>query len=396
HSATSVGAIRFACNQARSFCSGGGGLSAAAATATESAGSSGASLQHADQGVEAGGILNAAKYGGRHHVSLIPGDGIGPELMDSVKTIVNVAGSPIDFEEIPLSAERGTDEDMRRAILSIKRNGVGLKGNLETFEGMTSKNVQLRTKLDLFAYVQRCKSIEGVPSRYSDIDILVIRENTEGEYSQLEHFNVPGVVESFKIITEAKSRQIAKFAFDTAIKTRRHRVTAVHKANIMKLSDGLFLDVCRDVARDYPSIEFNDVIVDNCCMQLVARPQQFDIMVLPNLYGNIIGNIAAGLVGGPGVAAGMNIGRKYAVFEAGTRNSGRSIRGKNIANPSALLLTTADMLEYLGDAEDAKKLRNAVLTVLRSGIRTPDLGGSSNTKEVVDAVVQYLLQVRGH
>lgn len=329
-------------------------------------------------------------------MSLIPGDGIGPELMDSVKTVVDVAGSPIDFEEIPLSAERSSDEDMRRAILSVKRNGVGLKGNLETFEGMTSKNVQLRTKLDLFAYVQRCKSIEGVPSRYRNIDILVIRENTEGEYSQLEHFNVPGVVESFKIITETKSRQIAKFAFDTAIKTRRKRVTAVHKANIMKLSDGLFLDVCRDVARDYPSIEFNDVIVDNCCMQLVARPQQFDIMVLPNLYGNIIGNIAAGLVGGPGIAAGMNIGTKYAVFEAGTRNSGRSIRGKNIANPSALLLTTADMLEYLGDAADATKLRNAVLSVLRAGIRTPDLGGTATTKDVVDAVVQYLLQFRGH
>lgn len=353
-----------------------------------------ASLHLADQTREAGGILTAAKYGGRHHVSLIPGDGIGPELMDSVKAVVAVAGSPIDFEEISLSGERGSEEDMRRAILSIKRNGVGLKGNLETFEGMTSKNVELRTKLDLFAYVQRCKTIEGVPSRYKGVDILVIRENTEGEYSQLEHFNVPGVVESFKIITEAKSRQIAKFAFETAIKTRRRRVTAVHKANIMKLSDGLFLDVCREVAKDFPDVEFRDVIVDNCCMQLVARPQQFDVMVLPNLYGNIIGNIAAGLVGGPGVAAGMNIGARYAVFEAGTRNSGRSIRGKNIANPSALLLTTADMLEYLGDSVDATKLRNAVLSVMRSGIRTPDLGGSATTKDVVDAVIKYLVQLR--
>ncbi|VEL39940.1 unnamed protein product [Protopolystoma xenopodis] len=205
----------------------------------------------------------------------------------------------------------------------------------------------IREALSLSTFVQRCYSFPGVTTRHDNIDIVIIRENTEGEYSRLEHENVPGVVESLKIITAKKSRKVAQFAFEYAVKHKRRLVTAVHKANIMKLSDGLFLNVCSEVAKSFPQIEFNSMIIDNCCMQLVSRPHQFDMMVLPNLYGNIVGNVAAGLVGGPGLACGMNLGDKHALFETGTRNSGRSLVGKNVANPFAILLTNADMLGYL-------------------------------------------------
>uniref|UniRef100_A0A1I8HCA8 Iso_dh domain-containing protein n=2 Tax=Macrostomum lignano TaxID=282301 RepID=A0A1I8HCA8_9PLAT len=358
-------------------------------------------LEHAPApGAELRGILTAAKYGGQHRVSMIPGSGIGPELMAVVKQTLLAARAHVDFEELQTSAEGAvTPEEMRRIVMSIQRNGVALKGNLESLEastdfisigGAAAKNAQLRAKLGLFAYVQRCKSIEGLPTRHRDIDILVVRQNTEGEYNQLEHFNVDGVVESLKVVTEARCRQIAEFAFQTAIKTRRKKVTAVHKANIMKLSDGLFLDVCRQVAQSYPDIEFNDMIVDNCCMQLTSQPQQFDLMLLPNLYGNIVGNIAAGLVGGAGVASGMNVGSRCAVFECGVRVSGQAMRGRDLANPCGLLLASADMLEYLGEAADARRVRMAVLAALAGGVRTRDLGGSAGTNEVTAAIVDWL------
>lgn len=331
-----------------------------------------------------------ARYGGRHTVALLTGDGIGPEMLGYVKEIFRFSGCPVDFEEITLDRD-ATEDQMRQAMLAVQRNGVAMKGNIETKEGKMSKNVYLRTNLGLYAFVQRCKSIPGVETRHSNVDFVIIRENTEGEYSSLEHENVPGVVESLKIITEENSTRIARFAFEYARKHGRRAVTAVHKANIMKLGDGLFLECCRSVSQDYPDVSFNAMIVDNCAMQLVSRPQQFDVMVMPNLYGNVVGNIGAALVGGAGVVAGANIGDRFSVFETGTRNSGRSLAGKNIANPTAMLLTSANLLEHIGLVGHAQTIRLAVLRVIgERQIRTPDLGGQNTTLDVVQAVVDEL------
>ncbi|KAH9518924.1 Isocitrate dehydrogenase [NAD] subunit gamma 1, mitochondrial [Bulinus truncatus] len=332
-----------------------------------------------------------AKYGGRHTVTLMTGDGIGPELLSHVQEIFRFAGAPVDFDIVEINASTNTPQDMENALLSVKRNGVALKGNIETkFDDPTFKsmNLALRTKLDLFASVVKCKSIPGIPVRHNDVDCILIRENTEGEYRQLEHENVPGVVESLKIITEKKSKKIARFAFDYAVHFNRKKVTAIHKANIMKLGDGLFLSCCKEVAKDYPNIEFNDLIIDNASMQMVSRPSQFDVLLMPNLYGNILSNIACGLIGGAGVSAGMNIGDTCAVFESGTRNSGRSLKNKNIANPAGILLASCDMLSYLGHLEHAKLIRDSVFTVISDKqIRTPDVGGNSTTMDFVKAII---------
>ncbi|XP_064607113.1 isocitrate dehydrogenase [NAD] subunit gamma, mitochondrial-like isoform X2 [Liolophura sinensis] len=337
-------------------------------------------------------ITHKAQYGGRHTVTLLPGDGIGPELLGHVQEVYRYAGAPINFEVVEITSETTDPEFMRNALLSVKRNGVALKGNLETKESdLTSRsmNVALRTNLDLFANVIWCKSIPGVRTRHKDIDVILIRENTEGEYSNLEHENVPGVIESLKIITAEKSKQIAKYAFDYAVKHNRKKVTAVHKANIMKLGDGLFLECCRIVSEAYPQIEFSNMIIDNCSMQMVSAPEQFDVMVMPNLYGNILGNIAAGLIGGAGVVAGMNIGKEYAVFEAGTRNTGKSIKGKNVANPTGMLMAGCDLLNYLGHNKHATLIRDSVMKVLSDlQIQTPDLGGQATTAEVVQSIIE--------
>ncbi|BFZ08423.1 hypothetical protein BsWGS_11461 [Bradybaena similaris] len=319
------------------------------------------------------------------------GDGVGPELLSHVQEIFRYAGAPIDFEVIEINASTNTPEDMSNAILSVKRNGVALKGNIETkFDdpSFKSMNVGLRTSLDLYASIVKCKSIPGLNLRHGDVDCVLIRENTEGEYRQLEHESVSGVVESLKIITAKNSKKIAKFAFNYAVEHGRKKVTAIHKANIMKLGDGLFLECCREVAKDYPEIQFNDLIIDNASMQMVSRPSQFDVLCMPNLYGNILSNIAAGLIGGAGVIAGMNVGDNYAVFESGTRNSGRSMKGKNIANPTGMLLASCDMLHYLGHDAHAKLIRESVMTVLaEKQIRTPDIGGNASTLDVVKAII---------
>ncbi|XP_070559032.1 isocitrate dehydrogenase [NAD] subunit gamma, mitochondrial-like isoform X2 [Ptychodera flava] len=335
-----------------------------------------------------------AQYGGRHTVTLIPGDGIGPELMVHIRDIFKQTGVPVDFEEVNLSSNLESD-DIDDVITAVKRNGVALKGNVETNHDDPSptktKNVKLRTELDLFANVLRCVSIPGVKTRHSDIDIVIIRENTEGEYTSLEHENVKGVVESLKIITAERSTRIAEYAFEYARKHGRKKVTAIHKANIMKLGDGLFLRCCREVAKSYPDIEFSDMIIDNCSMQLVSRPQQFDVMVMPNLYGNIVSNIGAGLVGGPGVVPGENIGKDFAVFEAATRNTGKSIAGKNIANPTAMLLASTLMLDHLQLGSYASNIRDAVWkTVTEDRIHTPDLGGQASTTDVVVNILQKI------
>ncbi|CAF0924606.1 unnamed protein product [Rotaria sp. Silwood1] len=333
-------------------------------------------------------------YGGKYTVTLIHGDGVGPELMEHVKAAIRCVRAPIDFEDIPLSSHVASDEMFERAITAVKRNGVALKGNISSQNTTQSLNVLLRTHLDLYANVIRCKTNPVIPTRHSNIDILVIRENTEGEYSSLEHESVPGVVESLKIITRAKSLKIARFAFEIAKNEERKKVTAVHKANIMKLSDGLFIECCQEIASEYPNIKFDTMIVDNTCMQLVNRPSQFDVMVMPNLYGNIISNICAGLVGGSGFVAGSNYGDHYAIFEQGTRNTGIGIAGKNIANPSGFLFAAANMLKYLGLDQHCSVIKKAVLnTIEEHKLKTPDIGGTTTTTEFVQCVLNEIIKM---
>uniref|UniRef100_A0A671XPU1 Isocitrate dehydrogenase [NAD] subunit, mitochondrial n=1 Tax=Sparus aurata TaxID=8175 RepID=A0A671XPU1_SPAAU len=323
-----------------------------------------------------------AKYGGRHTVTLIPGDGIGPELLNHVREVFRFSCVPVDFEVVNVNSALETDDDMNNAITAIRRNGIALKGNIETKHTMApsvkSRNNLLRTSLDLYANVMHCQSLPGVQTRHKNIDIMIIRENTEGEYSSLEHESVSGVVESLKIITRNNSLRIADYAFKLAREKGRRRVTAVHKANIMKLGDGLFLQCCREVASGYPDITFDSMIVDNTTMQLVSKPHQFDVMVMPNLYGNVVSNVCAGLVGGPGLVPGANYGNAYAVFETATRNTGKSIAGKNIANPTAMLLASCMMLDHLKLYDHATMIRHAVLkTMNETRVSLPSLKGLS-------------------
>uniref|UniRef100_A0A8C9SX10 Isocitrate dehydrogenase [NAD] subunit, mitochondrial n=1 Tax=Scleropages formosus TaxID=113540 RepID=A0A8C9SX10_SCLFO len=331
-------------------------------------------------------ISPPAKRGGRHTVTLIPGDGIGPELLNHVFSRV-----PVDFEVVHVNSALTSEDDINNAITAIRRNGVALKGNMETNHNMPpsykSRNNLLRVTLDLYANVMHCRSLSGVRTRHRNVDIIIVRENTEGEYSSLEHESVSGVVECLKIITRDKSLRIADYAFQLARKKGRHSVTAVHKANIMKLGDGLFLQCCKEVASGYPDITFDSMIVDNTTMQLVSKPQQFDVMVMPNLYGNVVSNVCAGLVGGPGLVPGANYGKDYAVFETGTRNTGKSIAGKNIANPTAMLLASCMMLDHLGLHAYASMIRSAVLlTMNKTQLHTADIGGQCTTSEIIQSI----------
>uniref|UniRef100_A0AC35FUL5 Isocitrate dehydrogenase [NAD] subunit, mitochondrial n=2 Tax=Panagrolaimus sp. PS1159 TaxID=55785 RepID=A0AC35FUL5_9BILA len=340
---------------------------------------------------------NLARYGGRQTVTALPGDGIGPEMIDHVHRIFTFAQVPVDFETIQVSSENPREEDLENAIVSVKRNGVALKGNIETkFDDphFKSRNMEIRRRLDLYANVLHTVTIPTVPSRHKDIDIVMIRENTEGEYSGLEHESAAGVVESLKIVTREKMERISRFAFDYAMKYDRKTVTAVHKANIQKLGDGLFLKIASDIAKnEYPEIKFSAMIVDNASMQLVSRPQQFSggIMLMPNLYGNIISNIACGLVGGPGLVSGMNFGENYAVFETATRNTGTTLAGKDIANPTAFIRASCDMLRYLNYNEYADLISDALfdtLTVQR--VHTQDIGGTAKASELVKSLLENI------
>lgn len=335
-----------------------------------------------------------AKYGGRFMVTMLPGDGIGPEMMRHVRNIFAIGGFPVDFEEINLDSLNENIDKVEEALTSIRRNGVALKGNIETREHskyFKSRNVELRTRLNLFANVVHIKSQPSIRTRHQDIDLVLIRQNTEGEYSSIEHETVPGVVECLKVVTRQKSDQIARYAFEFATKNNRKKVSCVHKANIMKVSDGLFLKVAREVSEEYPDIEFEDIIIDNCSMQLVSNPWQFDVLLLPNLYGAVLTNIACGLVGGPGLISGANFGKEYAVFETGTRNTGKAMTGKNIANPIAVLNASADLLLYLKLEEYASILRTAINTALNEAqVHTPDLGGPHSTTDVVNFVMSEI------
>jgi len=327
-------------------------------------------------------------------VTMMPGDGIGPEMMGYVKEIFHLIDAPVDFEEVKLDPTSDNYDDLANAISSVKRNGVAIKANIETRlnqSGLKSRNVEMRNELDLFVNVLHCKSITGIETRHKNIDIVVCRQNTEGEYAMLEHENVPGVVESLKIVTEANTERLCRYAFDYARQNGRKKVTIVHKANIMKLTDGLFLATGQKVAKDYPDIECNHMIIDNCCMQLVSNPWQFDVMVLTNLYGTIVSNLVCGLIGGPGVTAGRNYGPEYAIFEPGTRNTGTGLVGKNVANPSAMLKASVDLLKYLKLKQHAALIEKAVAkTLSMDRVHTKDLGGQATSTDVIENVISHI------
>jgi len=331
----------------------------------------------------------------RHKITLIPGDGIGPEVTGATISVLRATGFEAEWETFVVGAEalsRFGDPLPENLIDSIKRNKIALKGPVATpiGTGFVSSNVRLRKALDLYANLRPIKSLTGVPSRYENIDLIVVRENTEDLYSGLEHEVVPGVVESLKIITDKASRRIAKFAFEYARREGRKKITAVHKANIMKLSDGLFLRCFREVAEGYPEITADDLIVDNTCMQLVINPTQFDMLLLENLYGDIVSDLCAGLIGGLGVAPGANIGEEIAVFEA-VHGAAPNIAGRGIANPTALLLSAVLMLKYLNERERALRIQAALEKVLAEGkVLTRDLGGQATTLDFTEAIIRSL------
>ena len=337
------------------------------------------------------------KYGGVYTATLIPGDGVGKEITDSVKEIFDTLNVPVEWEQYDLSGEmQGNEKQFQEAMESLRRNKVGLKGTLFTPTGAGSHNswnVAMRQKLDIYASMVFCKSMEGLPTRHKDVDFTIIRENTEGEYSGLEHSPSPGIVESLKVSTRFKAERISRFAFDFALKNNRKTVTCVHKANIMKLGDGLFLNTFRRVAEEYKvyGIKANDMIVDNTSMQLVGKPQQFDVMVMPNLYGNIVSNIGAALVGGPGTVPGANIGRDYALYEPGCRHVAKDIMGTNKADPTAMILSATMMLRHFGLDYQANQIAAVVYRTIKDGkVRTVDMGGSSTTQQFTAAVLENL------
>jgi isocitrate dehydrogenase (NAD+) len=330
-----------------------------------------------------------------HRVSLIPGDGIGHEVSAAVLRIIDAAGIAIEWERhlVGMQAvDRFGDALPAEVIQSIRRNGVALKGPVTTpiGTGFESVNVRLRKALDLYAALRPVRNLPGVASRFGDVDLIIVRENTEGLYSGLEHEVIPGVVESLKIMTERACTRIAVFAFEHARKHRRRKVTAVHKANIMKKSDGLFLQCFREVALRYPDIERDEKIVDNTCMQLVMNPQQFDVLLMENLYGDIVSDLAAGLVGGLGVVPSGNIGEQCALFEA-VHGTAPDIAGKNLANPTALLMSAIMMLRHLGESAAADRIEEALNKTLRERRAvTRDLGGPASTTEFTDTVISAL------
>ncbi len=334
----------------------------------------------------------------RHKVTLLPGEGIGPEVAAATQQILDAAGVKIDWEELGARAENtdkgttGAEVLNTAAIESVRRNRVALKGPMATAVagGARSVNVALRKSLDLYSNLRPVRNVPGVKSHFDNVDVVIVRENTEDLYSGLEHEVVPGVVESLKIITEKASTRIAKFAFEYARKNGRKKIHAIHKANIMKLGDGLFLKSIRVVAEKFKDIEYKELIVDNACMQIVIDPRQFDILLLPNLYGDIVSDLAAGLVGGLGVVPSGNIGDECAIFEA-VHGTAPDIAGKGLANPTALIMSAVLMLNYLGERETAAKVDAALIKVYREGKHvTKDVGGKAGTKEFTDAVIKAL------
>jgi len=337
----------------------------------------------------------------KHKVTLLPGEGIGPEVSAAVRRILDASGVQIEWEVLAARAE-DTDTSTAKgqvlnagAIESVRRNRVALKGPMATAiaGGAPSINVALRKSLDLYANLRPVKNLPGVRSHFDNVNVVIVRENTEDLYSGLEHEVVPGVVESLKIITEKASTRIAKFAFEYARRHGRKKIHAIHKANIMKLGDGLFLKSVRSLAEQYKDIEYKELIVDNACMQIVIDPQQFDILLLPNLYGDVMSDLAAGLVGGLGVVPSGNIGDECAMFEA-VHGTAPDIAGKGVANPTALLMSAILMLNHIGEVFTADRIEQALWEVYKEGKHlTRDLGGTANTQQFADAVIAALPRV---
>ena len=330
-----------------------------------------------------------------HAATLIPGDGIGPEVTEAAVKVIEASGVKIEWQRVEAGAEvvakYGTpvpDE----VLNTIRRSGVALKGPITTpiGQGFQSANVTLRKALDLYACIRPVKSIPGVPSRFENVNLIVVRENTEGLYSGLEHRIAPGIVESLKIVTERACSRISRYAFELAERQGRKKVTVVHKANIMKLADGLFLECSRKVARQYPEITYEEIIIDNLAMQLVKDPTRFDVLLLENLYGDIISDLCAGLVGGLGVVPGSNMGDDCAVVEA-VHGSAPDLAGKRLANPSAVILSAAEMLRHLGEDRAAHSVTRAVhAALIDPATRTGDLGGSATLDQITDAIIGHL------
>ena len=329
-----------------------------------------------------------------HKITLINGDGIGPEITDSVVKIIDATGLKIDWDLQTAGADVIVSEGTplpKRVLESIKKNKVALKAPVTTpiGKGLRSVNVQLRKELDLYANLRPCKNLPNIKTKFDNVDIVVVRENTEDLYAGIERQIDNDTAESIKIITRKASERISKFAFDYAVKNNRHEVCVVTKANIMKLSDGLFLECFRNISKDYPQIKTREILVDNLCMQLVQKPEQFDVLVLPNLYGDIVSDLCAGLIGGLGVAQGANIGLDCAVFEP-VHGSAPDIKGQNKANPTALLLSAIEMLKYIGENDVAEQINKALFKTLADGIFTLDIGGKATNTEFTEAIIRNL------
>lgn len=330
-----------------------------------------------------------------HNVTLIKGDGIGPEISDAVVEILDKAGAKINWDIQTAGADVAETEGdplPKRVIESIKKNKTALKAPVTTpiGKGFRSVNVRLRKELDLYANIRPCKNIEGIKTPFDNVDLVVVRENTEDLYAGIEEKIDENTMHAIKVITRKSSTRIVEYAFNYAKKMGRKTVWAVTKANICKLTDGLFLDCAREVAKKYPEIEYKEILVDALCMQLVQNPSKFDVLVMPNLYGDIVSDLTAGLIGGLGVAQGANIGVNYAVFEP-VHGSAPDIKGQNLANPTALLLCAIEMLKYLNEFEIAKKVENAVYKTIKEGkTLTKDLGGNSTTTEFTKEIIRNL------
>ncbi|KAL3153459.1 Isocitrate dehydrogenase [NAD] catalytic subunit 5, mitochondrial [Trebouxia sp. C0009 RCD-2024] len=328
--------------------------------------------------------------------TLFPGDGIGPEIAESVKKVFSAVGASVQWDEqrVGTTADPRTNSFVSRENLdSVLKHRIGLKGPMATpiGKGHRSLNLTLRKELQLFANVRPCFSIPGYKTRYDNVNLVTIRENTEGEYSGLEHEVVPGVVESLKIITRVASTRVAEYAFKYAADNNRHKVTAVHKANIMKMADGLFIKCCREVKEKYPDIQYEEVIVDNACMQLVKNPAQFDVLVMPNLYGDIISDLCAGLVGGLGLTPSANVGHMGLALMEAVHGTAPDIAGQDKANPTALLMSSVMMLRHMGENDMASRIQNATLDTIAEGkYRTGDLGGKSTCSDFTKAIIDKL------
>lgn len=330
-----------------------------------------------------------------HKITVLPGDGIGPEITKAVKKILKAAGVKIEWEEVNAGItvlEKYGEVLPEITLETIRKNKVALKAPITTpvGEGFRSVNVGLRKALKLYANVRPTKTWEGIEARYSGVNLITMRENMEGLYSGIEHYIGENIAETIKIITREATENIANYAFEYAAKHNRKKVTIVHKANIQKYTDGLFLKVCREIAAKYPQIECEDKIVDNMCMQLVQYPEKYDVMLCPNFYGDIISDLSSGLVGGLGMAPGANIGKDCAVFEA-VHGSAPDIAGKDIANPSALLLSALMMLDHIGEIEKSKEIEKALIKTLKEGkFLTADLGGTASTTEFTNEIINNL------